>query len=100
MDQTKAATLIQRTWQKYRLRYCYRCKSPHRTYYVYCPACLAYVRKVEDENCKWRYRGGPVPTEILHYCNDYDCTGDCGELDCGCIDICRGRCGFRRSAWD
>lgn len=28
-----------------------------------------------------------------HYCGDPDCYGDCGVLRCGCIDVCRGRCG-------
>lgn len=34
--------------------------------------------------------------EILtrHYCGDWMCVGDCGVLVCGCIDVCRGRCGM------
>ena len=32
----------------------------------------------------------------VHYCDDIDCQWDCGVLDCGCIDLCRGRCGFNR----
>lgn len=31
--------------------------------------------------------------EYTHYCGDEDCRGDCGVLVCGCIDVCRGRCG-------
>jgi hypothetical protein len=27
-------------------------------------------------------------------CNYSRCQGDCGTLRCGCIDVCRGRCGF------
>ena len=29
-------------------------------------------------------------------CNCFDiwCEGSCGTLDCGCIDLCRGRCGM------
>lgn len=27
------------------------------------------------------------------YCHDRRCNRDCGILSCGCIDICRGRCG-------
>ena len=23
------------------------------------------------------------------------CAGDCGVLKCGCIDLCRGKCGLR-----
>jgi hypothetical protein len=30
----------------------------------------------------------------IHYCGDWICPGDCGTLFCGCIDICRGRCGI------
>jgi hypothetical protein len=31
----------------------------------------------------------------IHYCNDRLCNWDCGTLWCGCIDVCRGRCGSR-----
>jgi len=31
----------------------------------------------------------------VHYCGNEDCEGDCGVLVCGCIDMCRGRCGIR-----
>jgi hypothetical protein len=30
-----------------------------------------------------------------HYCGNPECEGDCGQLSCGCIDMCRGRCGWR-----
>ena len=33
--------------------------------------------------------------EYFHYCGNEDCEGDCGVLVCGCIDMCRGRCGTR-----
>lgn len=33
--------------------------------------------------------------EYIHYCGNEDCEGDCGVLVCGCIDMCRGRCGTR-----
>lgn len=29
------------------------------------------------------------------YCEINDCSGDCGVLWCGCIDACRGACGFK-----
>ena len=35
--------------------------------------------------------------EQVHYCGDKECDWGCGTLDCGCIDQCRGRCGFRDS---
>ncbi len=28
-------------------------------------------------------------------CDDWLCSGTCGELWCGCVDVCRGRCGIR-----
>ncbi len=28
-------------------------------------------------------------------CSDTRCPGDCGTLWCGCIDVCRNRCGLR-----
>lgn len=31
----------------------------------------------------------------IHYCGNKDCEGDCGVLVCGCIDMCRNRCGTR-----
>ena len=27
------------------------------------------------------------------FCREVDCPGGCGTLSCGCIDVCRGRCG-------
>ncbi len=35
------------------------------------------------------------PAEWVHYCGMADCDGDCGTLSCGCIDVCRNRCGTR-----
>ena len=35
----------------------------------------------------------PVDASPLHYCGDAHCDWDCGVLWCGCIDVCRGRCG-------
>jgi hypothetical protein len=26
-------------------------------------------------------------------CQDLNCIWDCGTLNCGCIDVCRNRCG-------
>lgn len=34
------------------------------------------------------------------YCGDKDCEWDCGVLDCGCIDICRNRCGLNRDRYN
>ncbi len=53
----------------------------------------------EVECCNWCGKNTlcDCNTEITkaHYCGDWLCPGDCGTLDCGCIDQCRGRCGFR-----
>lgn len=27
-----------------------------------------------------------------HYCGDWLCTGDCGMLTCGCVNVCFGHC--------
>lgn len=37
------------------------------------------------------------PVEAQYECPCYveGCPGDCGTLWCGCIDVCRGRCGYR-----
>lgn len=35
-----------------------------------------------------------------HHCGDPDCDYDCGMLWCGCIDVCRGRCGCEISDHD
>jgi hypothetical protein len=34
------------------------------------------------------------------YCGDRDCEWNCGVLDCGCIDVCRNRCGLGRNRYD
>lgn len=36
----------------------------------------------------------PVHNERIHNCGDWICPGDCGVLWCGCIDVCRSRCGL------
>jgi hypothetical protein len=36
--------------------------------------------------------------ENTHYCRDPACKWECGMLDCGCIDMCRGRCGIQWTA--
>ncbi len=38
--------------------------------------------------------------EETHTCGDPECKWDCGQLSCGCIDMCRGRCGARSERWD
>ena len=55
----------------------------------------------------WRYERGVIQkalpdlekavaeAEATHTCGDPACKWDCGELSCGCIDMCRGRCGIQ-----
>ena len=57
----------------------------------------------------WRFERGAIQkalpelekavaeAEETHTCGDPECKWDCGQLRCGCIDMCRGRCGIR---WD
>ncbi len=33
------------------------------------------------------------------YCGNPECGGECGELPCGCIDVCRDRCQTRGESW-
>jgi hypothetical protein len=33
-------------------------------------------------------------SDSVHYCYDIWCDGYCGTLRCGCIDVCRSRCGM------
>ena len=49
-----------------------------------------YLPSYDDYDC--------VRPSRLHYCGDAHCEWDCGVLWCGCIDVCRGRCGLK-SSW-
>ena len=102
MEKSAAATLIQNAWRNYALSYCYRCDIPMYTRKYVCRSCHDIILEIEEANRKWSCGKGPYPKERLHYCNNYFCSGDCGLLACGCIDICRGRCGRcgrRRERW-
>jgi len=50
-----------------------------------------------DEHDYYLYNDSPYDEdefeEIGCYCGNSECYGDCGVLRCGCIDVCRGRCG-------
>ncbi len=56
-----------------------------------CPGCDGYF----GCNCHDDYADANLDfdDEWVHCCGDRDCSGDCGQLECGCIDVCRGRCG-------
>lgn len=47
----------------------------YTTGYIVCEECSA--------------AGRPKRQRTLHHCGDWMCPGDCGELACGCIDVCR-----------
>lgn len=61
--------------------------------------CLPYESE-DDYEKEFKNRNN----KNIHHCGDPECEWDCGELWCGCIDICRGSCGFgdgyeSRSRW-
>lgn len=102
MNTLEATRKIQNAWRSHTFlqssyRYCYRCDTiifcKKKYWFPLCKPCCIEIPQIEDANKKWRRGKGPKPKEIIHYCNNYFCGGDCGELICGCIDICRGRCG-------
>lgn len=52
---------------------------------------LVDLKKTLERACKdYYYMLYPIC-----YCGHDDCEWDCGVLWCGCIDVCRGRCGLR-----
>lgn len=67
--------------------------------YDLCPGCGGYTHcRCHDDDDYNDYndyddRHYDNDDEWIHYCGDRDCNGDCGLLACGCIDVCRGRCG-------
>lgn len=48
---------------------------------------------VDNRKKHYSYPKYDVYLKQKHYCGDSDCIGDCGVLWCGCIDVCRKRCG-------
>ena len=106
MNTLQATLKIQHAWRshtfiQYAYRYCFRCDNvvlcKKKNYIGLCKPCCIEVDKIEKDNLNWRRGKGPKPKEIIHPCNDYFCSGDCGVLICGCIDMCRGRCGTPRN---
>lgn len=106
MDQSQAVSTIQRAWRNrlsrkkhYSSCYFQDCNNIFVTRShsnQFCESCKEYIDETEEANRNYRRGPGPKPDELLHYCCDYFCSGDCGELSCGCIDVCRGRCGTPR----
>ena len=109
MEQSQAISVIQRAWRNHLFfrnsyRKCYNCKAlflsdKNKGYLNLCTPCIFYIESIEKANKDYRRGRGPPPKERIHYCNDYFCNWDCGILDCGCIDMCRGRCGCRPRHW-
>ncbi len=50
------------------------------------PELVETVRKAEEDAFVAKYG-------VCSACGDRRCLHDCGLLWCGCIDVCRGRCG-------
>lgn len=73
-DKIKAANKIRSAWLKFTNKY------------SRCAECL-FVRKRG-------YIAGNLCIFCLEDCDEHDI--DSSELPCGCIDICRGRCGLTR----
>ncbi len=80
--QAASAKRIQRIWKKMAVPVkCIKCKEP-------------YYRWQLDPH----YKCCETCYEDVHYgchCGDWMCDRTCGVLWCGCVDICRGRCGYK-----
>ena len=77
---------------------CHSCESAG---YSYCKCCCDNCnskwcggRCMDDEDCYYGYDGyGGYESEEGCHCGYRGCDATCGTLSCGCIDVCRGRCG-------
>ena len=113
MEQSQAILTIQRAWRntgprRKTYKYCRECNkliftSSNEGWFksINCESCQKHINAVIYVNRLYRRGKGPRPKEqyIICYCGSYYCDWDCGVLDCGCIDICRGRCGTRPRHW-
>ena len=54
-----------------------------------------FEKCIEDAFTKYN-----VETKSRCGCYDDTCFGECGVLTCGCIDVCRNRCGLNRDRYD
>jgi hypothetical protein len=65
---------------------CSSCNNYHHPFHnpLYCSECDSITCTIDHNTYQPR----------IHYCGDSECEWDCGTLDCGCIDLCRGRCGL------
>lgn len=75
--------------------YCHECEQKGAPY---CRCCCDYcASKWCDGECMNNdyddYGGYEDNNDSICYCNTKGCNRDCGTLSCGCIDVCRGRCG-------
>jgi hypothetical protein len=75
--------------------------QPNQMAHVVAGGCLedSFIRLQED-NIKEDHKkedDNNEETDNTYQCPCYvkGCDGDCGTLWCGCIDVCRGRCGLK-----
>jgi hypothetical protein len=61
-----------------------------------CSKCKEIDDKQKCKTCDKTTCYCEIKVIYKHYCGDINCEWDCGTLSCGCIDVCRGRCGLRR----
>jgi hypothetical protein len=57
-----------------------------QTVYICIPDRVAARNMAKAEECRERHGGA------ICYCGCDDCDWDCGTLECGCIDRCKGCC--------
>ena len=116
MKKKHLALQIQRLWRGHKSRRgdttpCRLCQHPiclpkkkaNGYNAEHCSWCLEYIDSVENEYILWQQTPKKNRPDVgLHYCGEFYCTGDCGVLSCGCIDVCRGRCGapYGFRSWD
>ena len=48
----------------------------------------------KESGCQCNQEISLTSSRNICYCYCEDCDWDCGTLWCGCIDVCRGRCGL------
>jgi hypothetical protein len=89
MNPTQASIRIQRWWRTFLVGM------------VPCAGCgvydYAYAYDPDYPRCADCYHTAldNYKYDRLCDCRDVTCDTRCGTLWCGCIDVCRGRCGFK-----
>lgn len=82
---------------------CYGVKYIHHLYTTGIEGYSFEIKEHADACCGYSCGFYQCPGERgegpTHHCGDRSCHWDCGVLWCGCIDICRGRCGLKDDDW-